>query len=139
MLTQKRKSFASNYVLSGNATRAAIEAGYSQRTAKQQGSRLLTNVDVQTAVETERAGLRKRFDLKADDVLLGLRQIAEDESAPHAARVSAWKALGNHLGLFQWNPVAEGVTAFLTYLADGGKPTVEAEVRHLELPGSSGV
>ena len=35
------------------------------------------------------------------------------------------------------NPVAEGVTALLTYLADGGKPAVEAEVRHIELPTSS--
>ena len=34
----------------GNATRAAITAGYSERTARQQGSRLLSNVDIQAAL-----------------------------------------------------------------------------------------
>ena len=33
-----------------NATQAAIRCGYSARTAKQQGSRLLTNVDVSAAI-----------------------------------------------------------------------------------------
>jgi phage terminase small subunit len=39
----------------GNATQAAISAGYSPKTAKQQGARLLTHVDVSTAVEKRRA------------------------------------------------------------------------------------
>ena len=64
-------------------------------------------------------------------MIAGLRQIAEDENAPHAARVSAWKALGNHLGLFQWNPVAEGVTAFLSYLAGDSAPVIVGEARVL--------
>ena len=132
MITPKRVEFARAYVLSGNATEAAVLAGFSPRTARQADSTLLTNVDVQSAIETERARLRERFDLKADDVLLGLREIAEDESAPHAARVSAWKALGNHLGLFQWNPVAEGVTAFLAFLAEGAPPAIAGSVTVLD-------
>lgn len=38
--------------LDQNATRAAIAAGYSERTAKQIGSRLLTNVDISSQIET---------------------------------------------------------------------------------------
>ena len=136
IITLKRQAFARAYVLSGNATQAAIEAGYSPKTAKQQGSRLLTRVDIKLALEAEQTMLRERFDLKAEDVLRGLRDIAEDKAAPHAARVSAWKALGNHLGLFQWNPVAEATTAFLQFLA-GDTPTVEAKARHIELGGAS--
>lgn len=137
MTTPKQQKFVLEYVLTGNGVQSAITAGYAANSAHVEASRLLRNAKVVVAIDAERARMRAKADLRAEHVIAGLRQIAEDESAPHAARVSAWKALGNHLGLFQWNPVAEGVTAFLTYLADGGKPTVEAEVRHLELMGSS--
>ena len=46
----KRQRFVEEYVVDGNATAAARRAGYSARTAKQQGSRLLTFVDVAMAV-----------------------------------------------------------------------------------------
>lgn len=42
--------FAAEYVKDFNATQAAIRAGYSESTAKQQGSRLLTRVDVKALV-----------------------------------------------------------------------------------------
>ena len=44
---------------------------------------------------------------------------------------------GQPPGVVVGTPVAEGVTGLLTYLADGGKPAVEAQVRHIELPTSS--
>lgn len=40
---------------SGNATKAAEQAGYSARTARQQGSRLLTKVDIRAAVQQRAA------------------------------------------------------------------------------------
>lgn len=46
----KRQTFAREFVVDRNATKAAERAGYSVRTAKQQGSRLLTYVDVQSEV-----------------------------------------------------------------------------------------
>jgi phage terminase small subunit len=46
-LTTKQRQFALEYMLDFNATQAAIRAGYSKKTARQQGQRLLTNVDIQ--------------------------------------------------------------------------------------------
>ncbi|NQW20442.1 MAG: terminase small subunit, partial [Chloroflexi bacterium] len=46
MLQTKRQSFAREFLVDRNATKAAERAGYSVHTAKQQGSRLLTFVDV---------------------------------------------------------------------------------------------
>lgn len=46
-MTARQISFCLAYAGSGNATQSAIEAGYSEKTAKSQGQRLLTNVDVQ--------------------------------------------------------------------------------------------
>jgi len=48
-LTVRQRKFVEAY--QGNATEAAIAAGYSAKTAKAQGSRLLTNVDVAKAIE----------------------------------------------------------------------------------------
>lgn len=47
--TVKQQKFINAY--EGNATKAALEAGYSKKTAKSQGQRLLTNVDIQKALE----------------------------------------------------------------------------------------
>ena len=37
-LTQKQQRFVDEYIISGNATQAAIKAGYSKKTAKQMGT-----------------------------------------------------------------------------------------------------
>ena len=50
-LKERRRRFVEAYMTHGNATQAAIEAGYSRATAKQQGSRLLTFVDVRAAIK----------------------------------------------------------------------------------------
>ena len=60
---------------------------------------MLTYAKVAAAIDAERQRMRENADLRAEHVIAGLREIAEDESAPHAARLSAWKALGNHLDL----------------------------------------
>lgn len=49
-LTAKRRRFVSEYLKDQNATQAAIRAGYSRKTARAIGSRLLTEVDVQQAI-----------------------------------------------------------------------------------------
>lgn len=46
-LNIQQKEFGKQFVIDFNATQAAIRAGYSKKTAKQIGSRLLTNVDIQ--------------------------------------------------------------------------------------------
>lgn len=55
-LSERRRVFVESFMgeARGNATRAALAAGYSKATARQQGSRLLTFVDVQQAI-AERA------------------------------------------------------------------------------------
>ena len=49
-LNPKQKKFCVEYAKDLNATQAAIRAGYSPRTAKAQGSRLLTNVDIKSEI-----------------------------------------------------------------------------------------
>ncbi len=48
-LTSRQRKFVVLY--EGNATRAAIKAGFSKKTARSQGQRLLTNVDIIKALQ----------------------------------------------------------------------------------------
>ena len=65
-LTPKQEMFAKEYLIDLNATRAAIRAGYSKRTAKPQGLRLLTYVDVANLIQK---GREAKLDTKANDVI----------------------------------------------------------------------
>ena len=109
-MTPKQESFCREYLVDLNATAAAHRAGYSERTAKQQGSRLLTNVDVQAAIAEAQEARAKRTSLTQDAVVEGLLKEAKftgDGSSP-AARVSAWAHLGRHLGIFQDKMAVDG-------------------------------
>ena len=54
-LTPKQDQFVKEYLVDLNATQAAIRAGYSAKTANEQGSRLLANAKVSAAIAEARA------------------------------------------------------------------------------------
>lgn len=49
-LPQRQLRFVEEYLLELNATKAAIKAGYSEKTARQIGSRLLTNMAIKSVI-----------------------------------------------------------------------------------------
>lgn len=76
-LTARQQMFIKEYLVDLNATQAAIRAGYSSRTANEQGARLLANVSVKAAIEE---GMNKRADqlgLDAYWVLKRLKDISD--------------------------------------------------------------
>jgi len=75
-LSPKQRLFVAEYCKDYNATQAAIRAGYSQRTARSQGQRLLTNVDIQVAIERRQQKTEERADVEVDDVVAELVKIA---------------------------------------------------------------
>ena len=56
-LTPKQQAFADYYIQTGNATEAAIQAGYSERTAKQTGYENLTKPYIQQYIEEKQKDL----------------------------------------------------------------------------------
>ncbi len=69
-LSPKRRMFVEEYLRCWNATEAARRAGY--RNARRQGSRLLTFVDIQEAIQKRIAEVT----MSADEVLVRLADIA---------------------------------------------------------------
>ena len=72
-LTPKQERFCQEYLIDLNATQAAKRAGYSERTAQEQSSRLLSNAMVQTRIQELQQSRSERTQITADNVL---REIA---------------------------------------------------------------
>lgn len=76
-LTPKQQRFVAEYLANGlNATKAAISAGYSKATAKSQGGRLLTNVDIALAVGRKAEKALGKIDFSVDRTLEYVARIA---------------------------------------------------------------
>lgn len=75
-LTPKQQAFCREYLIDLNATQAAIRAGYSEKTARSQAQRMLTNVDIQTELKELMEIRAKRAEIDADTVLAELLRIA---------------------------------------------------------------
>lgn len=75
-LTDREQRFVSEYLVDLNATQAAIRAGYSEKTARQQASRLLTKDDVVAAIAERKVVQLAKADLTAIRVLEELRRLA---------------------------------------------------------------
>lgn len=97
-LLNQQRAFAEAYVLGhGNATQAAIQAGYSPVSARQTASRLLHTPHVQDAIQRAQAvTLRGRLASKALGVL---EKVLDDDNAPPGVRVDAAKTVLDRAGM----------------------------------------
>ena len=75
-LTPKQARFVAEYLKDLNATQAATRAGYSAKTANQQGSRLLANVGVARAIAAGKAKQLESADISATRILEEMKRIA---------------------------------------------------------------
>lgn len=75
-LPPKQARFVQEYLIDLNATKAATRAGYSPRTANEQGARLLAKVSVRSAVEKAMETREKRTQITQDRVLQELARLA---------------------------------------------------------------
>ncbi|EFL4102277.1 terminase small subunit [Escherichia coli] len=74
-LTDKQELFAREYLKDLNGTQAAIRAGYSEKTANEQASRLLANVNVQKFVAELKSARVEQTGIDAAYVLRRLVEI----------------------------------------------------------------
>jgi hypothetical protein len=100
-LSTRRTRFVAEYLIDLNATQAAIRAGYSRHTAKQQGSRLLTDVDVSRAIAQGQRELAERTRANETFIVAELVEIATSGEKT-SDRIRALELLGKRIGM--WEP-----------------------------------
>lgn len=75
-ITPKQKKFCDEYIIDLNSTQAAVRAGYSEKTAMEQGYQLLQKTSVKEYIAQCMVDRAERVQIKQDDVLRELITIA---------------------------------------------------------------
>ena len=88
-MTDKQRVFAEHYAQSGNATQAAIAAGYSPRSAYSQGSRMLKNDEVAAFLRQLQADLAAKRTADAQEVRETLTAFLRDGKQKTCDRLRA--------------------------------------------------
>lgn len=76
LANKRHEKFCHEYIKDMNATQAAIRTGYSEKTAKMQGSRLMTNDDIKARVKELRDAYFNENIMTAQQVEYELTRIA---------------------------------------------------------------
>lgn len=78
-MTPKQRKFCDEYLISGNATDAAIKAGYSPKTAKQTGSENLSKPDLRAYIDEQLAKIHSAKIADAEEVMKYLTSVMRGE------------------------------------------------------------
>jgi phage terminase small subunit len=101
-LSARQTIFVTEYLKDRNGTQAAIRAGYSERTAGEQASRLLANVKVKQIVNKKQENinkdLREMFADEAVNAFKVLKEIMMKGAAMDKDRLAAAKDLLDRAG-----------------------------------------
>lgn len=75
-LTSKEIAFAENYLCTFNATDAARKAGYSERSARQQGYENLTKPDIKNYIQERSESVLEKLGVTQERILAEIAKIA---------------------------------------------------------------
>jgi phage terminase small subunit len=138
-LSPKRKEFVDAYFrCEMNATKAAIAAGYSERSAYSQADRMMKNADVKAAIEEKRQEIARENDVSIDWVVQKAKKVVirsmqeepvyDNEGNPtgiykfdSAGANGALKILAKYLGMDKSTVKHEGVNGLGIVLNLAGK------------------
>lgn len=113
--TQKQELFVAEYRVDGNATQAAVRAGYSARTARQIGQQNLSKPEIAAAINKakqaaiEQAGMNEQTILTQVGHLasVNMRDFFDDE--------------GNHIPIKDWTPAMGASVASVEVVTKNAK------------------
>ncbi len=102
-LTPKQRRFCEKFVVCLEAKRAAIEAGYTERSATVTSTRLMKRPEVQEYITKLQAEAAERNKVSHDEVIEKLRESYRDAKAANqfGPAVRAAELLGKSTGLFK--------------------------------------
>lgn len=99
-MNQRKRAFCEAYLVGGNATQAAISAGYSPKTARSQGQRLLTFVDVQEYLYQRNQEISEANTAQMEEVRQFWTATMRDQKMKPADRLKASELLAKTYGAF---------------------------------------
>lgn len=107
-MTDKQTLFIEHYLTHFNATRAAIEAGYSPDSARAEGCRLLTNADIKPIIDARIKEIIAQTDDKRAMLIQFWIDIINSPDSSESGKLKASDSLGKYLALFTERIMVEG-------------------------------
>lgn len=113
----KQQRFVEEYLIDLNATQAAIRAGYSEKTAGQQGFELLKKPEIQTAISEAQKARSERTEITQDMVLRELAKVGFSDLR------NVFTAAGAIIDVQDWDDSTAGAISSLEVVRrnDGSK------------------
>jgi len=99
-LNPKQKSFCEEYILDNNAAQSAIRAGYSEKTARAIGAKLLTKVDIRNYIASMRNVIIRDKDKIINDNIEFWRNIRDSAEEDTKDKLKASEMMGRYAGMF---------------------------------------
>lgn len=98
-MNQRQRAFCEAYLLSGNATEAAIKAGYSPKSARSIGQRLLTFADIREYLAERNAQIITENTATLEEIYSFWTVTMRDQASKPADRLKASELLSKALTL----------------------------------------
>ena len=103
-ITKKQKSFADEYLKDYNGKQAAIRAGYSEKSAENQASRMLSYAKVAEYLGKRQIEKEKKIGITIEAIIDELQEvgfgIVDGDKLKMNDKIKALELLGKHLGMF---------------------------------------
>jgi phage terminase small subunit len=101
-MNEKQARFVQEYLVDRNGAAAAVRAGYSSKTARQIGHRLLTHVDIAEAVRAGEAEIAAHAHITRATVMRGFQEAIEvgRSRADPSAMIAGWREIAKLCGFY---------------------------------------
>lgn len=129
-LNAKQEAFCREYIIDLNGTQAAIRAGYSERTAQEQSSRLLSNVKVSERVAELMQERSDRVRIDASYVLNRLVEIDQMDVADILAEDGSLKPIKDWPKV--WRTTLSGLDVMTVFNSE--EATTESVLKKIKWP-----
>lgn len=87
-MTPRQQKFCDEYLISGNATDAAIKAGYSPKTAKQMGNENLSKPDLRAYIDEQLNKIHSAKIADAEEVMKYLTSVMRGEHTEQVLKLA---------------------------------------------------
>lgn len=98
-LTPKQQKFCDEYLIDLNGTQAAIRSGYSEKTANEQASRLLVNVNIKEYLKLKQKKTTEKLEISKEEIVKLVLEIAKSKGEKTNDRLKAFEIVNKMLGL----------------------------------------
>lgn len=112
-LTVKQRKFADEYIISGNATEAALKAGYSKKTSYSIGNENLKKPDIKNYIEERLKEIEDQAIMKQEEVMKRLTKHARREEIDYQVVLTekpTYDENGNFSGIEKKPEIVEVIT-----------------------------